>query len=222
MRTPFRNREVLRVEAFSDAVFGFAATLLVVSLEVPTSYNKLIEDLKGYPVFAIAFGALVLIWTAHNGFFRRYSLQDKYTVFINSILLFVVLFFVFPLKFLARLFLSHFFDLGENPDKAWTPDKLASIFILYGAGFVAVFICFALMYRHACKKRAELDLDEYAAGEARFFARHYFIFAWVGMISIVIAYLQIGLRFGLPGFVYWFIGPAAWIHGRTFKSPAAR
>jgi len=35
------GREVSRIEGFSDAVFGFALTLLVVSLEVPMSFNGL-------------------------------------------------------------------------------------------------------------------------------------------------------------------------------------
>ena len=34
-----RHHEVTRLEGFSDAVFGFALTLLVVSLEVPNSFE---------------------------------------------------------------------------------------------------------------------------------------------------------------------------------------
>lgn len=34
----FRGHEVRRIEAFSDAVFAFAVTLLIVSLEVPRSF----------------------------------------------------------------------------------------------------------------------------------------------------------------------------------------
>ena len=37
----FRGHEVRRIEAFSDAVFAFAVTLLIVSLEVPKSFGEL-------------------------------------------------------------------------------------------------------------------------------------------------------------------------------------
>lgn len=68
------SRDITRLEAFSDAVFAFAATLLVVSLEVPKTFPQLQTDLKGFIAFGLAFSALVLIWTVHNGFFKRYGL----------------------------------------------------------------------------------------------------------------------------------------------------
>ena len=57
---PFRYRahEVSRIEAFSDVVFGFAISLLVVSLEAPKNYHEMVETLRGFIPFAITFFVL--------------------------------------------------------------------------------------------------------------------------------------------------------------------
>ena len=44
----WRSHEISRVEGLSDAVFGFAITLLVVSLEVPKTFNELLEAMRGF------------------------------------------------------------------------------------------------------------------------------------------------------------------------------
>src|SRR6476619_5147325 len=96
-----REHESTRIEAFTDAMFAFAATLLVVSLEVPRDFGELLHNLRGFVPFALSFSALYFIWVAHTNVFRRYALGDTYTVIINGILLFTVLFYVYPLKFMA-------------------------------------------------------------------------------------------------------------------------
>jgi uncharacterized membrane protein len=55
------GHEVTRIEAFSDAVFAFAATL-VVSLEMPRTYPELTANLRGFIAFGLSFTMLVLIW----------------------------------------------------------------------------------------------------------------------------------------------------------------
>jgi hypothetical protein len=42
----WRGTEVTRMEGFTDAVFGFAVTLLVVALEVPTSFDGLLNETR--------------------------------------------------------------------------------------------------------------------------------------------------------------------------------
>ena len=95
-----------RVDGFSDVVFGFALTLLVVSLEVPKSYGELHELIRGFIPFAVSFLLLMTIWYAHFQFFRRFGLHDMGTIVLNAALLFVVLFYVYPLKFLFSLTLN--------------------------------------------------------------------------------------------------------------------
>src|SRR5882757_1809311 len=96
----WRGGEITRLEAFCDVVFGFAITLLVVSLEVPHSIAELMTVMRGFLPFAACFAQFVLIWLTHYRFSRRYGLEDTYTVFLNVVLLFLVLFYVYPMKFL--------------------------------------------------------------------------------------------------------------------------
>ena len=151
-----RGLEVTRVDAFSDVVFGFALTLLVVSLEIPKTFSELAKSLAGFLPFAICFYFLMLVWFSHYRFFRRYGLTDTTTIVMNAGLLFVILFFVYPLKFLfsmATLSLMpgphHFFD------NDW---QLVELMILYGVGFAQVYLLFAALYWNAWRQRVQLAL----------------------------------------------------------------
>src|ERR1044071_6957795 len=99
----WRAGEITRLEGFSDAVFAFAVTLLVVSLEVPHTFEELLDAMRGFAAFAICFAMLAQVWFHHYRYFRRYGLQDTFTVALNSVLLFVVLFYVYPLKFVFTM-----------------------------------------------------------------------------------------------------------------------
>lgn len=67
----WRSHEISRVEGLSAAVFGFAITLLVGSLEVPKTFNELAEALHGFGAFAICFALLFTVWYNQYKFFRR-------------------------------------------------------------------------------------------------------------------------------------------------------
>src|SRR6267143_5769768 len=86
----WRGHEISRIEGLSDAVFAFAITLLVVSLEVPKTFTELAETMHGFGAFLISFLLLFAVWFNQYKFFRRYGLQDTTTVLLNAVLLFVV------------------------------------------------------------------------------------------------------------------------------------
>src|SRR5262245_22526252 len=138
-----RKHEVLRIEALSDAVFAFAATLLVVSLEVPRTYPELVENLRGFAAFGLCFVMLLTIWWAHNGFFRRYNMQDGKTMVLNSVLLFVVLFYVYPLKFLFPALVGRLLGIRSESSVELQNSEATPLMVIYGLGFIAVFACFS-------------------------------------------------------------------------------
>ena len=210
-----RRTDPSRLEAFSDAVFALSATLLVVSMEVPVTFAELLSDLSGFVGFGISFGALVAIWSVHNAFFRRYGLQDARTVALNAGLLFIVLYYVFPLKFLTGGFATHVLRIGpqEGVPLASTLDELGGVFVLYGIGFTLVFLFFALLYGHASRCRETLELSAFEFAEARFLQRHFAIFAAVGLLSVAVATVGLGVAWGAPGHLYILLGPLCWAHG---------
>jgi len=73
-----RAREVSRTEAFSDVVFGFAISLLVVSLEAPKNYHEMIETLHGFVPFAISFFILIDIRFEHHDFYKRCDARPRH------------------------------------------------------------------------------------------------------------------------------------------------
>ena len=205
-----REHESTRIEAFTDAMFAFAATLLVVSLEVPRDFGELLHNLRGFVPFALSFSALYFIWVAHTNVFRRYALGDTYTIIINGILLFTVLFYVYPLKFMATAIVAM---LGGRSDIVLRVDQVDILFIIYGLGWAMVFLMIALLYRHAYKTRPQLGIDALAAYDAQTHSRHYLGLAAVGIVSVVMAFFDVGIKYGIPGFVYVLVGPIAAVNG---------
>ncbi len=203
----WRGGDITRLEAFCDVVFGFALTLLVVSLEVPRTYAEMMTAMRGFLPFAVCFAQLIMIWLAHYRFSRRFGLEDPYTVFLNIILLFLVLFYVYPLKFVFTLVFSQLTGSAIDRGIAW--HEAAVLMRIYAAGFVAVFSLFSLLYAHAYKFRDALELNEVEVLQTRFEIQKTSMMTVVGIVSF-------GLTFKNPawaGWWYFVLGPALGIHG---------
>ncbi len=155
----WRGDGVSRVEGLSDAVFGFAITLLVVSLEVPKNVSDLLALSRAFVPFVASFLVLFSIWRAQFHFFRRYGLEDETTVWLTGALLVMVLFLVYPLKFLFTLFGTVLMSGGAVSVKGTMRfDEFPKVLGLYATGFLGIAIAFALLYRHAARQREVLQL----------------------------------------------------------------
>lgn len=170
----WRSREVSRLEGLSDTVFGFAITLLIVSLEVPRTSGQLLETMRGFIAFALTFSILYSLWYRQFIFFRRYGLEDTRVVILNGALLLFVLFFVFPFKFLANVMVNRALGFGRTVQltdgrivPAIEPADWPVLFAIYGIGFAAIFAVFAALYHHAYTKRDELELNPLEVHDTR-------------------------------------------------------
>jgi len=206
----WRAGEITRLEAFCDVVFGFAITLLVVSLEVPRSYAELISAMRGFLPFAVCFAQLVMIWREHYRFSRRYGLEDPYTVFLNVVLLFLVLFYVYPLKFVFTLLFAQV--SGAGPSLDMTLHEASVLMRIYAIGFTSVFLLFALMYIHAYRLRGAMGLGPVEVLETRNSIRQNAILIVVGALSFLVAFRHPEYS----GWVFFLIAPLLTVNGAVY------
>jgi len=211
----WRGNEISRVEGFTDAVFAFAVTLLVVALEVPHSFEGLLDVVRGFPAFVICFAILMTFWNAHFRYHRRYGMEDVFTRVMTMAILVLVLFFVYPLKFLFTMVTVGMFglDLADAPHVAGREQSQA-LYLIYGLGFAGVWGLYALLYAHVLRKRQELQLDELEVLQTREDLYANLIYVVVCFGSIALAYSVTNQS--LPGFFYMVLAPLHTFNGWYF------
>jgi uncharacterized membrane protein len=216
----WRGEDISRLEGFSDSVFAFAVTLLVVSLEVPKTFDELLTTMRGFLAFAICFYLLLLVWYDHYKYFRRYGLNDTPTLWLNSALLFIMLMYVYPLKFLFTLLMSELFGFADT--ETIEVSQVPLLMVIYGAGFVAVQMVFVIMYLRAYRLRADLQLDAPELSMTREELQGFLLNVAVGLFSIALAVLGGTATVAWAGYAYILLFPLQTINGRVMGSRRRR
>ena len=141
-------KEIGRVEAFSDGVFGIAMTLLVLDIKVPPPGNgpslaeALLRQWPGYLSYVTTFLTVLIMWMNHHKLFRHIHRVNHPFLVLNGLLLMGVTLVPFPTALLAA-YIGH---AGE---------RTAAAFVLAFLNVaVSVGLCFALAVFFAVPERS--------------------------------------------------------------------
>jgi len=217
----YRGIESSRIEHLTDAVFAFAITLLVIASEVPRSYVELQASMYNF-IGIIACSLLLLgLWSNHSNFFLNYGMQDRKTKILNFIFLFVLLFYIYPLKYLF----SHLSNLvwvnviGEKGLKneafviAYNKAVEAQLSVAnwkdlmlrFGLGLLLIYVILGIMHINALLKKEELELNEQEIYETKSHIYNYLFLCVVCTASMIVVLITGGNGSGISGLVYLLI-----------------
>jgi uncharacterized membrane protein len=199
-----RGMDMTRTEIFTDAAFAFALTLLVVSIDsIPSTYEELWFAIQGIPAFGLSCALLFLFWYGHWNWSRRYGLEDFPSMVLSFVLVFVMLCFVYPMKYITSIFVAWITDrrleVGANINSI---DELYGIFTIYSIGFVALCVVVLLLYLRAWAMRDDLRLDVMERHVTRSEIGSWIILAGVGGLAILMGLFAPRHPLTVPGWAY--------------------
>jgi len=134
-REPGRSQAGARLDAFVDAAFAFAVTLLVIGGgEPPRAYAELQAVIWRIPAFAVGFILLGMFWHAHVRWRGLCGNGGFAAVLLSFALVFLVLVYVYPLRMMADSMIA-FFSGRQGP---LVHSDLGGLFTFYGLGFAGM------------------------------------------------------------------------------------
>lgn len=220
----WRGGDVSRTENLSDIVFALVLALAAVE-SVPRSFDELTGLWREALALAVCFALIILIWYTHHHFFRRFGLQDRTVTELNSVLLLLVLAYIFPLKFMAVFVITLFtggYGSGAEIEAVLRLDQVKWLYLIYGGFLAGVYLVFAALHAHALSRAIPLQLS----GRERAFTRSEIEFA-AGVIVLTAG--VVGLAFALPeriapfsGVLFALTGLVGWLAGTRAEARARK
>lgn len=222
-KTGFRHRglESSHLENLTDAVFAFVITLLVIASEVPKTYTELQASIYGFIGFIACILLLFGLWNNHSSFFLRYGLQDNKTRTLNFLFLFVLLFYIYPLKYLfsylgSVLLINVLGSTNHNTEafqmayqkvvaSELNVNQWKDLMVRFGLGMFLIYSIFSLMDVNAMKKKKELELNSKELFETKTFLYSYMALSLISLFSMFFVLIFGGVYAGYAGCFYMLI-----------------
>lgn len=172
-----------RLDAFTDAAFAFAVTLMVAGTGgMAPDYRQLEAALAAAPSFAIAFAIIAMFWLAHVRARRMVGDGDRRFLLLTLALVFSVLIYVHPLRAMASSFADYLTGAGGGYG-----GQLGPMFALYGAGFILMSLLTAGLFQVA-RRSAEVGAPD--RREATGHVVIWLILAATGLVSTLFTFFQ--------------------------------
>ena len=214
----YRGLESSRLENLTDAVFAFAITLLVIASEVPKTYVELQASMYDFIGFIACILMLLALWSNHATYFLKYGLQDKRTKTLNFLFLFVLLFYIYPLKYLFSYIgsvqlVNMLRNFGFTSDaylialeKArlaqLSVDDWADIMIRFGIGLLAMHSILFGFFQNAYQNRKLFKLNKLELFETKTSMIAFLMIMVICILSIAIVVIGGGYYSGYSGMIY--------------------
>ncbi|RIJ24263.1 DUF1211 domain-containing protein [Henriciella barbarensis] len=222
-RFTWRGGSVTRIENLSDIVFALALGMIVSSAARPETFDQLTANLLTIIPVTAAFGILFMIWNAHYIFFRRYGVADGRIILLNCILLLLVLFTAYPLRFIF----DSLYGYIEGVMGDWSRLQAAGINFreagiimgYFALGYGLIYFIISQMYAHALSKADLLGLNSSEIAMTR-------QSIWIFRVQILIVALTGACAVWTPMYAFsgWIMGliwPAALLVDRLIPVPEA-
>jgi uncharacterized membrane protein len=195
------RKETARLESFSDGVFAFAITLLVLYLKDPTTngggslLQGLLNQWPEFFAFVTSFATILIMWVGHHEMFNAIGRMDRGFMFLNGILLF----FVTLTPFTTSLVANHIASSDSRTAAA-----------VYAGSFLLLSLSWGILGRHVFRKKLLRDFataEDFIRTQTRgafiglaFYALA-FALAFLSGIASVVLILMVA--------VYYAVGPTS-------------
>jgi hypothetical protein len=225
-----RGAQPTRLDAFVDAAFAFAVTLLVVSIgRVPATVAELVHAMRGVPAFAAAFFLIARFWQSHRLWSRRFGLDDRASVRLSLALVFVILVYVYPLRMVATMMFGMLSGgvLAEEAIGVASVGDLRVLYATFAVGYGLAAALLALLYVHAARLHGVLGLSASERVRTAAAVAHHAALGAIALVSLLLALLlplgrQASWYYWMPGAAYFLIWPLRSALARRERGQLAR